>query len=60
MTNGEKYKTADERFMAFKKFCRFPLNCENCPIHRAKPRMGTIYCIFVWLEQEAEKSEVKK
>lgn len=55
MTNGEKFKTAKERFDEFDKFC-LRHNCDNCPA-------GTVVsleseCAFNWLELEYKGKEV--
>lgn len=51
MTNGEKYKTAKERQMAFKQFCKSHV-CAGCPFYDSRAMHG---CIFNWLEMEAEE-----
>jgi len=57
MTNGEKYKTAQERAEAYEKFCsviKHPFDstgCDGCELHRA------IRCEFFWLDLEAEEEK---
>jgi Lar family restriction alleviation protein len=57
MTNGEKFKTVDERYDEFKKFCKKRITCEHCPcnakIHGAVPK-----CLLEWLDLEY-KEELK-
>lgn len=50
MTNGEKYKTPEERSNEFQKFCGSHL-CSDCAIH--KGLKGS--CAFIWLALEAEE-----
>ena len=47
MTNGEKYKTAGERAVAFTAFCKGK-PCIDCELHFA----GSRKCQFNWLELE--------
>lgn len=54
MTNGEKYKTPQERYKAFRKFCDKHICDDNlcddeCPCH--KSNFG---CHFPWLALESE------
>jgi hypothetical protein len=52
MTNGEKFKTAEERQSNFNKFCKQYERCHHCPLgHQA--RLGI--CRFKWLELEYEE-----
>ena len=44
MTNGEKYKTEEERKKAFESFC-IGRKCGKCPVF-AKPAS----CFFAWTE----------
>lgn len=59
MTNGEKYKTAEERFAAFMGYCdrhRKKFNgCTigNCPLRTTSKRA----CQFLWLSLEAEEEK---
>lgn len=55
MTNGEKFKTADERQKAFSKFCSNGL-CAECHIWRKFKKITN--CKFIWLELEY-KEELK-
>jgi Lar family restriction alleviation protein len=55
MTNGEKFKTAEERLSGFEEFCS-KNNCENCVLSHCKD--WTI-CQFAWLELE-DKEEILK
>jgi Lar family restriction alleviation protein len=49
MTNGEKFKTAEERQSNFNKFCKQYERCHHCPLgHPA--RLGI--CRFHWLDLE--------
>lgn len=50
MTNAEKYKTVEERYDEFKKFCK-DRNCESCPCRGVIS--GSIKtCTFEWLDLE--------
>ena len=53
MTNGEKYKTFEERKKAFLDFCKLR-SCYECPLERNDTTANT--CSLFWIEQEAEKS----
>lgn len=55
MTNQEKYKTAKERGLAFRDFCRGWTDCEKCPAFQ-KTSDSYNYCNYVWLEFEAQQS----
>lgn len=49
MTNGEKYKTAKERWVAFKRFCSFqPHGCNECELSKCTD----CECRFEWLNLE--------
>lgn len=55
MTNGEKYKTLQERQDAFKEFCQRRV-CSSCPATRKSKN-----CILGWLELECKgKVELSK
>ena len=56
MLNSEKFKSAEERFKEFKKFCK-DRNCENCPC-QGLINGSTKKCTFEWLDLEY-KEEVK-
>lgn len=61
MTNGEKYKTVEERVKEFKKFCR-EKNCEGCPCRdTVRDYNSPARCILVWLDLEytEKKPELK-
>lgn len=47
MTNEQKYKTAEERAKAFKKFCE-NTQCSQCP-HKGESRL---VCPMYWLADE--------
>ena len=50
MTNAEKYKTAEERVEAFRKFCdatKLKKQCEDA--------LSCTECQFAWLDMEAEE-----
>lgn len=57
MTNGEKFKTAQERAEAFCKFCYKQTTedngCGNCPLDKYPS------CAFAWLELEAEEEKME-
>jgi Lar family restriction alleviation protein len=55
MTNGEKYKTAEERTDGFRKFCRNFECCIDCPLYRPNQSYA---CSFAWLDLEY-KAELK-
>lgn len=48
MTNGEKFKTLNERKTAFNKFCLGNVNCDST---------GCSECALEWLEAEVEESK---
>lgn len=52
MTNGEKFKTAEERQSNFNKFCKQYGRCHHCPLGHSS-RLGV--CRFKWLDLEYEK-----
>lgn len=53
MKNEERYKTAQERQDAFKKFCDSH-DCYSCHAQRKD-----MECILGWLELECEEEELK-
>jgi len=58
MTNGEKYKTVQERAIAFNRFCAFDNNgmCEkDCVLDKENFTCGG--CAFHWLELEAKEEK---
>lgn len=55
-TNGEKFKTPEERANAFKNFCSCqPAGCNECELNRYK----SIECNFAWLNLEYKEVELK-
>ena len=62
MTNGEKFKTAEERAKAFTKWCEEKQKtaigkvakheCSDCPLDERTP-----CCFFFWLDLEAEEEK---
>ena len=49
ITNGERYKTTEERKAAFKKFCdSFDINCTGCPLFKESGFLWT--CALEWLD----------
>jgi Lar family restriction alleviation protein len=58
MTNGEKFKTPDERANAFTHFCSSKLTgCNECELNRYKL---LIECNYAWLDLEyKEEVELK-
>jgi Lar family restriction alleviation protein len=49
MTNGEKFKTADERSKAFGNYCNSQsCGCNKCPLNKFAGDM----CRFAWLDLE--------
>lgn len=61
MTNGEKYKTADEREKAFIEFCNTRSYCGFiCPCYgTGESRWKTRCSQFRWLDLEAEEKEAE-
>lgn len=49
MTNGEKFKTTEERSKKFKEFCE-SFTCDKCPI--TEKGNLTAKCAFKWLDLE--------
>lgn len=56
MTNGEKFKTAEERTDGFRKFCRNFECCIDCPLYR---REQSYACDFAWLDMEYKEKNVE-
>ena len=57
MTNGEKYKSIDDRVYAFRRYCA-ETTCPNCCIkpYVGARRVGYVdRCILKWLALEAEE-----
>ena len=52
MTNGEKYKTDEERFVNFDKFCKEQRFCLSC---KYRDELLEVKCYSKWLEKEAEE-----
>ena len=50
MTNGEKYKTAEERINGFRQLCKTHMGCTGCPL---APERHMWECAFLWLDLEA-------
>lgn len=48
MTNGEKYKTTEERTKAFREYCN-GTKCTECPNRKHTDTRG---CGFAWLDLE--------
>jgi len=60
MTNGEKYKTAQERANAFRKFCEsHDRVCAGCPLD-CNTRRSRDESMFAWLDLEKENSELRE
>ena len=53
MTNGEKYKTAEERTEAFKEYCSGLTGCGSC---KHKNPNAPHACAFLWLNANTEPS----
>lgn len=53
MTNGEKYKTPEERADAFGEFCE-PRVCNECECSK-RGKKDTSLCEFMWLTLEAKE-----
>lgn len=49
ITNGDKFKTAEERQSNFNKFCNQYVRCHHCPLGHSS-RLGI--CRFKWLDFE--------
>lgn len=52
MTNGEMFKTVEERQSNFNKFCKQYVECHHCPLYHLA-RLGS--CRFKWLDLEYKK-----
>lgn len=52
MTNGEKFKTAEERQSNFNKFCKQNVKCQHCLLAHSA-RLGI--CRFKWLDLECKE-----
>lgn len=58
MTNGERFKTVEERIKEFKKFCK-ERYCEGCSCKETPTGYTSpIRCMLVWLDLEY-KEELK-
>jgi Lar family restriction alleviation protein len=56
MTNGEKFKTAEERSRAYQKYCSSNgMECNKCPLRKVS---SVVRCSFEWLNLEY-KEELK-
>ena len=53
ITNAERFKTAEERTIAFRKTCNG--NCEDCKVFEVKNYRHNLNCPFLWLEIEADE-----
>lgn len=56
MINGEKYKTAKERDVAWLDYCAKFEVCEGCPLLDRQDN-GDGKCQFLWLELDAEEEK---
>jgi Lar family restriction alleviation protein len=56
MTNGEKFKTAEERGKMFNAYCHSQL-CDDCELNKFNERQESS-CYFHWLDLE-HKEELK-
>ena len=54
MTNGEKFRSPEERAREYKKYCASQGGCNKCPLKR----FSSLRCLYEWLELEY-KEEVK-
>ena len=54
-TNAEIYKTAEEREIAFRHFCRSSRGCDGCPVRHYIGK-----CEFLWLELEVKYSRLSQ
>lgn len=59
MTNGEKYKSTEERYKAFLYFCKSRHDCTKCQFFKNKVEtVKTPHnCKFSWLALESEEEE---
>lgn len=57
MTNGEKYKTTNDRVYAFRKHCRDKGTCHGCALNETgvSRTICVDRCILDWLTLEAEE-----
>lgn len=56
MTNGEKYKTAEERTEEFDKFCHAHAVCRVCKLRGTEQDVNKTLCVFRWLNTNDEPS----
>lgn len=59
MTNGEKYKTTNDRVYAFRKHCRDKGTCHGCALNETgvSRTICVDRCILDWLALEAEEEK---
>ena len=61
MTNAEKYRTPEERYDAFDKFCGSHIDCTKCQFCKntinSNRTQGARNCKFSWLAVESEEEE---
>jgi hypothetical protein len=58
MTNGEKFKTVEERGMAFNVYCH-KRECFKCELNEVNKRQET-NCAFQWLDLEYKDDKLKQ
>ncbi len=61
--NFDRYKTAEEAYAGFKKFCNGIDDCENCRFKDCDNTYGSPTshgCMLAWFYEEAEKEDEKK
>lgn len=55
MTNGEKFKTAEEREKQYKKYCSsHGIGCSKCPLKK----FSSTRCPYEWLDLQYTEVEV--
>lgn len=52
MTNGEIFKTVNERSEAYLRFCKKQDQCHNCKLNGDHKENGNVGCVFKWLDLE--------
>ena len=56
MTNEEKFKTPEEQYKEYQKYCAKYPNCKGCPLNENK----LCDCQFTWLALESEEEKEEK
>lgn len=53
--NFDRYKTAGEAYVGFKKFCNGIDDCDKCRFKECDDTYGSDGCLLTWLYEDAER-----